>query len=270
MKLGFIGTGKLASAILRGVCASGKVGSGDIIIYDINSAVVDSLTAELGVKAGSSAAEVASSAEYVFVAVKPKDIPSLIGSIAAEGREHDPVFISTAAGTQLSRLKELFGYDVRAVRIMPNINAAVGEAMTAVCPDEFVTKEQADFVLGLCGCFGRAIMLDEKYFSVFTAVAGSAPAFAYLFADALAVAGIKYGMTAPRRGRLRLKCFTAAPKCCLKARSPPTSLSRMSARLRARPSRGCAASKRRASRRQLSLPLKKPSKRTEEWRRNNL
>ena len=107
MKLGFIGTGKLASAILRGVCASGKVGSGDIIIYDINSAVVDSLTAELGVKAGSSAAEVASSAEYVFVAVKPKDIPSLIGSIAAEGREHDPVFISTAAGTQLSRLKEL-------------------------------------------------------------------------------------------------------------------------------------------------------------------
>lgn len=196
MKLGFIGTGKLASAILRGVCASGKVGSGDIIIYDINSAVVDSLTAELGVKAGSSAAEVASSAEYVFVAVKPKDIPSLIGSIAAEGREHDPVFISTAAGTQLSRLKELFGYDVRAVRIMPNINAAVGEAMTAVCPDEFVTKKQADFVLGLCGCFGRAIMLDEKYFSVFTAVAGSAPAFAYLFADALAVAGIKYGMTA--------------------------------------------------------------------------
>ena len=178
MKLGFIGTGKLASAILRGVCASGKVGSGDIIIYDINSAVVDSLTAELGVKAGSSAAEVASSAEYVFVAVKPKDIPSLIGSIAAEGREHDPVFISTAAGTQLSRLKELFGYDVRAVRIMPNINAAVGEAMTAVCPDEFVTKKQADFVLGLCGCFGRAIMLDEKYFSVFTAVAGSAPAFA--------------------------------------------------------------------------------------------
>lgn len=196
MKLGFIGTGKLASAILGGICTSGKVSAENIIIYDINEKAVNELTAKYSVNAASSAKEVASAAEYVFIAVKPKDISALVSDIADVCKAKAPVIISTAAGTRLETLGELFAYDAKLVRIMPNINACVGEAMTAVCVSEFVSSEDANFVLELCSCFGRAMMLEEKYFSIFTAVAGSAPAFAYLFADALTNAGIKYGMTA--------------------------------------------------------------------------
>ena len=79
---------------------------------------------------------------------------------------------------------------------MPNINAAVGESMTAVCASPAATADDVAFAMSFCSCFGKAVEIEEKYFSAFTAVAGSAPAFAYMFADALAAAGIKYGIPA--------------------------------------------------------------------------
>lgn len=196
MKLGFIGVGNLASAILRGVVAAEEISTTEIMIYDINSEKLSQLHKELSVKISRSAKEVAASCEYVVVAVKPKDFGSLAKSISEEIRLNDAVVISTAAGTQLEKIRTYFGFDVKSVRIMPNINAAVGESMTALCASENVTYAEKEFAMKLCSYFGKVTELEEKYFSAFTAIAGSAPAFAYMFADALANAGIKYGIPA--------------------------------------------------------------------------
>lgn len=196
MKLGFIGTGNLASAILRGVVAAEEIPANEIMIYDINLKKLDELREELSVITAESAEEVAANCEYVVVAVKPKDFASLAAGIKEEICSNDAVVISTAAGTQLSKIKECFGFDVKAIRIMPNINAAVGESMTALCASERVVYAEKEFAMNLCSYFGRVTELEEKYFSAFTAIAGSAPAFAYMFADALANAGIKYGLPA--------------------------------------------------------------------------
>lgn len=196
MKLGFIGTGNLATAILRGVVASGTVGADEIAIFDINAEKVSQLSAELSVNAFSSASQVISECENVVVAVKPKDIASLIESVRADAKKSNPLVISTAAGTTTEKLVSCFGYDAKVIRIMPNINAAVGESMTAICASPAVTDSDRAFAMSFCSCFGKAVELEEKYFSAFTAVAGSAPAFAYMFADALAAAGIKYGIPA--------------------------------------------------------------------------
>lgn len=196
MKLGFIGTGNLATAILRGVVASGTVGADEIAIFDINAEKVSQLSAELSVNAFSSASQVISECENVVVAVKPKDIAPLIESVRADAQKSNPLVISTAAGTTTEKLVTCFGYDAKVIRIMPNINAAVGESMTAICASPAVTDSDRAFAMSFCSCFGKAVELEEKYFSAFTAVAGSAPAFAYMFADALAAAGIKYGIPA--------------------------------------------------------------------------
>lgn len=196
MKLGFIGTGNLASAILRGVVASGTVGADEIAIYDINNEKTAQLAAELSVKPFSSASQVVAECENVVVAVKPKDIASLIEAVRDDVEKHNTLVISTAAGTTTEKLVSCFGYDARVIRIMPNINAAVGESMTAICASPAVTDCDRAFAMSLCSCFGKAVELEEKYFSAFTAVAGSAPAFAYMFADALAAAGVKYGIPA--------------------------------------------------------------------------
>lgn len=196
MKLGFIGTGNLATAILKGVVASELVIPSEIAIYDIFSEKTAMLESELGVKAYSCAKQIVSECESVVIAVKPKDIAALIESIKAEASANNPLFISTAAGTTTEKLLACLGYDARVIRIMPNINAAVGESMTAFCANGSSTEDDKAFAMNFCSCFGKAVEIEEKYFSAFTAVAGSAPAFAYMFADALAAAGVKYGLPA--------------------------------------------------------------------------
>ena len=196
MKLGFIGVGNLATAILRGVVAAEEIPVNEIMIYDINSDRVSGLGKELGVSVTESANDVAAKCEYAVIAVKPKDFAALAEKISGDVKINDTVVISTAAGTQLEKIRSYFGFDVKTVRIMPNINAAVGESMTALCSSENVVCSEKEFAMKLCSYFGKVTELEEKYFSAFTAIAGSAPAFAYMFADALANAGVKYGIPA--------------------------------------------------------------------------
>ena len=193
MKIGFIGVGNLASAIIKGVLASKTADAKDLYIYDIDSAKVCSLSDSLGVNALSSANEAAGK-DVVVVAVKPKDFPSLMAEIADTLEQNDTLIISTAAGTTLGFISTLLPYEPRLIRIMPNINAAVGQAMTAYCTSPRVSDEQKAFAEKLCSAFGKVMPLDESLFSAFTACAGSAPAFAYMFIDELAKAAIKHGI----------------------------------------------------------------------------
>lgn len=194
MKLGFIGTGNLASAILKGVVAAGVIKPEEILIYDINSEKVKQLEAELSVIAADSAKKIASECENIVIAVKPKDFVALVDDIKNEVKKNGSLVISTAAGTDIAKITSFFGFDAKIIRIMPNINAAVGESMTAFCSSDTVSENEKEFAAEFCSWFGKAVSLEEKYFSAFTAIAGSAPAFAYMFADALATAGVKYGL----------------------------------------------------------------------------
>lgn len=196
MKLGFIGTGNLASAILRGVVAAGKIRPEEILIYDIFTEKVNRLTAELSVNAAESAIQVAAECENTVIAVKPKDFAALADSIKDKIKAKNSLVISTAAGTEISKISSYLGFDAKIIRIMPNLNAAAGESMTAFCASPSVSDYEKSFANDFCSCFGKCVELEEKYFSAFTALAGSAPAFAFMFADALATAGIKYGLPA--------------------------------------------------------------------------
>lgn len=226
MKLGFIGTGNLATAILRGVVASEKIAGRDIAIYDINTEKTQELCEELNVTVAASAEQIASYCENIVVAVKPKDIAALIDEIKDAAKENNPLIISTAAGTETSKIASLFDYDVKVARIMPNINAAVGESMTAVCASDTVSYAEKEFVLDFCSCFGKAVLLEEKYFSGFTAIAGSAPAFAYIFADALAMAGVKYGIPAATAQDIAAQMMLGSAKMLLESEKSVSDLVR--------------------------------------------
>lgn len=203
--LGFIGTGNLASAIIKGVVKAKLVAPENILIYDIDSAKTEALSSAFGVKTADDPCK-AASCEAVVCAVKPKDMSGLLGSIAAAVKAAGSLVISTAAGKPLAELTAGLFEGAAVVRIMPNINAAVGEAMTAFCATAAVSGEQLAFVQAFCGCFGQCVQLEEKQFSAFTAVAGSAPAFVYDFIDDLAFAGVKNGL--PRDMALRIAAQT--------------------------------------------------------------
>lgn len=226
MKLGFIGTGNLASAIIRGIVASGHTDASEILVFDAFGAKTAELKTELGVNVAKSAKQVASNCETVIIAVKPKDLAALVEEIKDTVKTFDTLVVSTAAGTETSKIVSLLGFDAKVVRIMPNINAAVGQSMTALCASPAVTCDEKQDVLDICNCFGKAVELEEKYFSAFTAIAGSAPAFAYIFADALANAGIKYGLPASTAQDIAAQMLFGSAKMLLESEKSVSELVR--------------------------------------------
>ena len=109
-------------------------------------------------------------------------------------KKRDALVMSIAAGKKAHYIAALLGYPAVVIRIMPNINATVGAAMSAYCCSARVTDEQRALAEAMCGSFGEVMPLAESMFPLFGVLAGCAPAYSYMFIDALARAGVKNGM----------------------------------------------------------------------------
>ena len=125
MKIGFIGAGNMAGAIIRGMVGGGFRGS-DILIYDTDSAKMVALFEECGVSICSSGAEVAGLADAVVLAVKPQVFPAVLPELSPVLHRRRPLVISIAAGKTLEAIESLLGAGLAVVRVMPNIAAQVG------------------------------------------------------------------------------------------------------------------------------------------------
>lgn len=191
--LGFIGTGNMASAIIKGVRRSGKINE-EIAVFDISEDKAQALSREYGVRVLPSAAEIARQCDKIVLSVKPNVFPSLLSEIGNELKENNPLIISIAAGKTLEFIGGCLSYEGRIVRVMPNINAKVGAAVSAYCGNEKASADDLDFVRDLCESFGIAVKIEEKLFSIYSAIGGCSPAFSYMFIDSLARAAVKNGM----------------------------------------------------------------------------
>lgn len=194
MKIGFIGIGNMASAMVKGLLAAGLAPAGDVGAFDIAADKLEAACKQFGIHRFDSAGSLAGACEAVVLAVKPADFPALLADISPPLQAKNPLVISIAAGNTIGYIESLLGVESALVRVMPNINASIGESMTAYCGNARVSAAQLDFARQLCESFGEAVELDEKHFPAFGVLAGSAPAFAYLFIDELARAGVKIGM----------------------------------------------------------------------------
>ena len=205
---GFIGAGNMANAIVKGMISSGAVIPDEIMIYDVNPPKIEKFCEDYKVNAAKSANEIAEKCSEVVIAVKPYDFPKLLNNIDAELKANDPLIISIAAGNSIEYIESLLTYKPALARVMPNINATIGEAMSAYCVNERATQNQKEFANMLCSAIGEATELDEKFFSAFGVIAGSAPAFAYMFVDELARSGVKLGMN--KKVALKIAAQTVA------------------------------------------------------------
>ena len=194
MNIGFIGTGNMAGAMIKGMLKSGTFAAADISAFDIDKTKLALCSKKYGINALQSVEEIAEKCNSVIIAVKPADFPKLLASLDSILNEKDPLIVSIAAGNTLGYISSLLTYTPALVRIMPNINATIGEAMSAYCTNGRPDAAQTEFVEKFCSSFGEVMALDEKYFSAFGVIAGCAPAFAYMFIDELARAGVKIGM----------------------------------------------------------------------------
>jgi pyrroline-5-carboxylate reductase len=192
-KLGFIGVGNMATAIIGGITGHGLVDAGDIYGSNHSPASAERAARELGINAGTDNLAVAKTADILFLSVKPQMFAEVAAQIRGALRR-DQVVVSIAPGKTLAWLAQNLGSDVKIVRTMPNTPAMVGAGVTTYCANEFVSEEELARVRTLLESFSLAIQVKESQIDAASAVGGSAPAFAYAFIEALADGGVAEGL----------------------------------------------------------------------------
>lgn len=191
MKLGFIGCGNMASAIIGGIIKSGLYSSQDIIASDKSEEFLALKAKQLGINTTTDNKS-AASADIVVLCVKPVYLYDVIEEIRDSVNENT-LIISIAAGQSLGKMKTAFGKEVKLVRVMPNTPALVGEGMAAVAHDG-VSDADVKKVLDIFNSCGRAEVVSESLMDAVTAVSGSSPAYVFMFIEAMADAAVKAGM----------------------------------------------------------------------------
>lgn len=192
---GFIGAGNMAGAIVDGLIASGH--SGGTTVWSAHDSA-SALAARTGVRLAPSAEELVGTSDVVILAVKPHVIPVVLAPLQDVLAARKPLVVSVAAGLTTTRLESLLPDGTRVVRAMPNMAAAVRESMTALTAGTAASKQDLELTASLMGRVGRTMVLDEKDFSAFTALAGSSPAFIFTFIEALARGGVDAGLPKAR------------------------------------------------------------------------
>ena len=193
MKYAFLGAGNMAGAILQGLVKNG-VAPDCLYAYAPSTTHTEPLRQQLGITICSDRQSLVADADILVLAVKPHILAELIDSLAAELETQYHLIISLAAGKDLAYLEEHLGKGRSIARVMPNINAKIGCSTTGCSVNAAVSAEEKTQIEQLFSCIGTVDFLPESQFGIFMALAGSAPAFAYLYIDALARAGQRAGM----------------------------------------------------------------------------
>ena len=195
MRIGFLGAGKMAEAILAALIRNRIVPASQIMIRDVVATRRAEIRRRYGVRIAATAIDLVDACDVVFLAVKPQDLDELTAHVApAFDKRH--VVISIAAGKTLAHLQKLAGRHVRLVRVMPNLAVMVGEGMSAFCLGRQAKPADRKLAARLLGCCGRVVELAERHFDAVTALSGSGPAFFTYLMSAFSEAAEAEGLPA--------------------------------------------------------------------------
>lgn len=196
MKIGFIGAGNMAQAIIKGLLAEGKIDSQNILVTASTSTRSKEIAGTLGVQNAENNSDLIKQSDLVILAIKPYLFETVLNDVEAVIETTQPLLISIAAGLSLDDLAALLPNVTapKIIRAMPNMNVTIRRGVTAIVGNDLTTKTERQSVLELFEAVGTAYELAEKDFRNFTALAGCSPAFTYLYIDAMSRAGVKNGL----------------------------------------------------------------------------
>ncbi|WP_437890475.1 pyrroline-5-carboxylate reductase [Phytobacter sp. V91] len=225
-KIGFIGCGNMGKAILGGLIASGQVQPGQIWVYTPSADKVARLHDEYGINAAPSAQDVAQVADIVFGAVKPNIMVKVLSEVASSLNK-ETLVVSIAAGVTLDQLARALGHDRKIIRSMPNTPSLVNAGMTSITANALVTEEDINDVLGIFRSFGGAEVVSESMIHPVVGVSGSAPAYVFMFIEAMADAAVLGGMPRAQAYRFAAQAVMGSAKMVLETGKHPGELKDM-------------------------------------------
>lgn len=193
-RFGFIGAGRMATALARGFLSAGLATKERIIASDPYPAAVEHFAAQTGARIATTNRDVVAAADVIFLAIKPQQMSQVLTDLS--GRlTFDHLVISIAAGVPLKTLADGLHGAPRLVRVMPNTPCLVGSGASGYCLGANATANDAALVGKLLGAVGIARQVDETLLDAVTGLSGSGPAFVYVLIEALSDGGVKMGLS---------------------------------------------------------------------------
>ena len=225
MKIGFIGSGNMGGAIARGIVKSGVVEGKDVYLYDVDPAASEALARDTGGTAVKTARELTDAAEMFVLAVKPVYVKDALRA-CCKGLAGKAV-VSIVAGLSGAALAKQLPEGTRCLQTMPNTPAMVNEGVTALCEENTLTEDELAFVRRMFSAIGRVYTLPARLIEAESAVAGSGPAYAAMFIEAMADGGVLLGLPRAQAMEMAAQTLIGTAKMMLESGKHPGAIKDM-------------------------------------------
>ena len=221
--IGFLGAGKMATALAKGFVRGELVVPREIIASDPHDAARKNFINEIGAKTVAANAEVAKFANVLILATKPDQVSAALAEISgAFTKSH--LLISIAAGVTLAKLEAALPVGARVIRVMPNTPALVGEAASAFALGKNATAVDGELAKKLLSAVGIAFQVKENLLDAVTGLSGSGPAYVYQFIEALSDGGVAAGLPRDIATKLAAQTVLGGAKMVLETGQHPGAL----------------------------------------------
>ena len=223
MRIGIIGGGLMGEAFLRGVLRAGVSQPSEIAVAELVPARRTALT-EHGVRVTDDPESACIGADLVLLAIKPQDLPAVAAGLRGIIRK-DAVVVSIAAGVPLAAIQQHTGHRA-AVRVMPNLPAAIGAGAAVYVVASEVSEPQRQQVRSVLDAVATAVIEvhDDDAIDLATAIHGSGPAYVYLVIESLIDAAVRLGMKRDHASQLVLATVSGAARYAIESGRHPAEL----------------------------------------------
>ena len=223
LRVGFVGAGKMATALARGLCQTGFTIPERIAASDVSALAREAFVAQSGARSFDSNLEVLAHSEIVVLAVKPQHFQHVLAELKDHfGPQH--LIVSIAAGVALDTMAEVLGRGQRLVRVMPNTPCLVGASASAYCLGGAASPADGDLVSRMLDAVGISFELPEHLLDSVTGLSGSGPAFVCLVIEALADGGVKMGLPRDVATKLAAQTVLGTARMVLETGEHPAAL----------------------------------------------
>ena len=226
LKIGFLGAGRMASALASGFIKAGLASGENMIASDVSAESRDAFSKSTGARVSGFNPDVAKGASLLFIAVKPAQVREVLQELSTHLNEQH-LIVSIAAGVSTAEMEANLPHDTRVVRVMPNTPALVGASASAYALGKTATSDDARTVHQLLSAVGVAFQVKEYLLDAVTGLSGSGPAYAYMMIEALSDGGVAAGLPRDIATRLAAQTLLGGAKMVLETGLHPGALKDM-------------------------------------------
>jgi pyrroline-5-carboxylate reductase len=224
--IGFLGTGNMAEALIKGLILAGMVEPTQIHGSDPRRERCNEMRERYGIHVTTHNPDVVRHAEIVVLSVKPQILPQVLDEIAPHLKPNALV-ISVAAGTPVAAIERRLPQGTRIVRTMPNTPALVGAGATAIAAGQHAKDEDLEATRRIFDAVGKTVVIDESQLDAVTGLSGSGPAYVFLIIEALSDAGVKMGLSRYNAQALAAQTVLGSAKLLIETNEHPGRLKDM-------------------------------------------